>query len=358
MGSNLNIRKAVLGLSGGVDSTAAALLLKENGFSVTAAYLDVFGNNQQGRGQAEKTARQLGIDIVTSDVSKEFGELIITDFCAEYMRGRTPSPCVICNPLVKFKALLKIANDIGARFIATGHYAGVTESEGNYFVKKAKNNKKDQSYMLYRLDQEALSRLILPLGEFETKGETRNFVSEKGIENSALRDSQEICFIPPDTHYADFIKEQGYDVFGGEFVDIYGNTIGRHGGIQNFTVGQRKNLGITFGKPVFVVNIDGETNRVTLGASEDLLKCEVFSKNNWFSGNDSEKIPEKYEGAEVTAKVRYTSFPAEAVISASDAGIVRSVFKTAQRAVTPGQSIVFYDGDIVIGGGVIDKAAP
>lgn len=308
---------------------------------------------------ALEIAKQLDIDLISLDVSREFNSTVISKFCGDYMSGRTPNPCIICNPDIKFKNLLKAADEQGAFFIATGHYAAVIYDggEGRYFVGKAANRKKDQSYMLYRLGQDALSRSIFPLGEFSSKEAVREYVSGKGIKNSDLKDSQEICFLPRGARYTEYLESRGFNGEKGDFLDVNNNVIGVHNGIFNYTVGQRKNLGMTFGKPMFVVKIDAENNSVTLGGGEDLFSASVVSKSNFFSGADCGEIPESYDGLSVCAKVRYASVPAEAVISRLDENTVRTVFKTPQRAATPGQSIVFYDGAKVIGGGVISSCS-
>jgi len=350
-------QRVTVGLSGGVDSTAAALLLKEKGYEVIGVYIDVTGEDSKGRGEALKVAEKLGIALSFADVSKEFSKVVIADFGGEYMKGRTPNPCVICNPLIKFKSLLNAAEEHGASFIATGHYANVIydESEGCYFIKKAGNEKKDQSYMLYRLGRDALSRLILPLGRFKTKDEVRGYVGENCIGNADARDSQEICFLPDGVNYVDYLKSLNYSTGEGEFVDSDYKVIGRHKGIVNYTVGQRKNLGMSFGRPMFVVKIDSEKNRVVLGNSEELFSREVISKHNFFTKSGSGEMPEEYDRIIVAAKARYASDVSEAVIKRIDSDTVKTVFKKPQRAVTPGQSIVFYDGDKVIGGGIISK---
>jgi tRNA-specific 2-thiouridylase len=349
-------QKVVLGFSGGVDSTAAALLLIDKGWEVTGVYLDVLGNNPKGENDAREIADDLGIDMVSIDVSKEFSEVVISNFCSEYMKGRTPNPCIICNPEIKFKYLLKAADECGAYFIATGHYANIfySKDEDCCFISKAKSAKKDQSYMLYRLNGSVLSRLMFPLGDFGTKEEVRNFVDSKGIKNAEKKDSQEICFIPEGIHYVSYLTSRGWPIEKGQFVNSAGETMGTHQGIPNYTIGQRKHLGMTFGKPVFVVKLDDENNKVVLGTQEELFSNKVVSKHNWFHINDGNIMPSMYEGMKVEAKVRYAAPPSEAIINKMDEDTVCAVFTEAQRAITPGQSIVFYDGDKVIGGGIID----
>ena len=203
----LKKNKVLLGLSGGVDSTSAALLLKEKGFEVYGYYFDVMGNNETGKKEAQEVADQLGIELITEDVSSEFEEKIIGNFIDEYLSGRTPNPCVVCNPLIKFKKLIECADRLGIYFIATGHYCRIVADgkTGNFYVRKAANAKKDQSYMLYRLGQDVLKRLIFPLGEFLDKDEIRSLARENNLQNADKKDSQEICFIP-NNDYGNFIQ--------------------------------------------------------------------------------------------------------------------------------------------------------
>jgi tRNA-specific 2-thiouridylase len=364
MTDNLDMQKVVVGLSGGVDSTAAALLLKREKFDVIGVFIDVLGNNETGKQNARELAEKLAIELIYVDVSKEFDDIVISNFCNEYMKGRTPNPCILCNPTVKFKSLLKIADEKEAYYIATGHYANTAydDTENRYFVSKAKSLKKDQSYMLYRLNSGVLSRLKLPLGNFESKEDVRIFVGELGFKNAEQKDSQEICFIPESMHYIDFLISRGYKIKEGEFVNSVGEKLGVHKGVPNYTIGQRKHLGMAFGKPMFVVELDGRNNKVTLGEHDELLKNQVFSTNNYFSSNmgdcvNSEIsgiIPENYIGKTIQAKVRYAAAPQEATLHKVDDDMIRTVFEKPQRAVAPGQSIVFYDGDKVIGGGIIN----
>ncbi|MCL1810172.1 MAG: tRNA 2-thiouridine(34) synthase MnmA [Clostridiales bacterium] len=349
-----NKQKAAVGFSGGVDSTAAAMILKSKGYEVTGVFLDVLGDGS-GAEEAREAARQIGIELACVDVSGEFSKTVISNFCSEYMKGRTPNPCTICNPRIKFKHLLAVADEIGAGCVATGHYAKAAydSEEGCFFVYRAKSAAKDQSYMLYRLGSQFLHRLTFPLGDFASKEEVRGFLGSEGIGTAKKKDSQEICFLPPGTHYADYLASCGFSSEEGDFVDIGGNVIGRHRGALRYTVGQRKNLGMTFGKPMFVVSIDSGRNRVTLGGNEELFSKEVFSQLNFFTRSGSGKMPEGLNGYAVEAKIRYSAKPAEAVVTEFDEDTVKTVFKEPQRAAAPGQSIVFYSGGKVVGGGVI-----
>ncbi len=344
--------RVLLGLSGGVDSTAAVLMLKKKGFEVIGYYFDVLGNNAEGLKLAESVAKQLEIEFISESVAPEFDKEIIENFCSEYMCGRTPNPCVICNPKIKFRKLVEAADSVGAYYIATGHYARVIESGGKFFVRKGVNERKDQSYMLYRLSQDILSRLILPLGEIDDKEKIRELAREHNMTNAEASDSQEICFIDDSyADYEDFLKQRGYSFKTGNFVDKDGKVLGKHKGLGCYTIGQRKGLGIALGKPAFVTEINPKNNTVVLGENSDLFRTDVFSEDNILT--DPEMVIPK-EGLHVKAKIRYAAKPANAVIKLIDGGkCIHASFDEAQRAITPGQSIVFYRDDIVIGGGFI-----
>lgn len=346
----------LLGLSGGVDSTAAALLLKEKGYKVTGLFLDVMGNRGSDVNVAEAVAGQLCIDFLYKDVSKQFNEDVIQYFCRAYVEGITPNPCVQCNPLVKFNVLTKTADELGISWIATGHYARIfnNSNEEPYFIYKARSFEKDQSYMLYRLDQDVLSRLLLPLGELKSKEEVRELVKEKGITNSETKDSQEICFIK-NHDYTDYIINKGYENKPGDFLNMDGKVIGQHKGIIHYTIGQRKNLGQTFGKPKYVVQITPLDNTVTLGDYRDLFKTTVYATEPLFTAfpHVSDVLPNKYRERMLQAKIRYAAPAAEARVNQEIGKSLQIHFREPQRAVTPGQSIVFYDGEKLIGGAII-----
>ena len=412
--TSMKKNKVVLGLSGGVDSTAAALILKEKGYEVTGLYFDVFGGSpksEEGRVKAETAAEQLGIKFIYRDLSDEFREKVIGNFCSEYSCGRTPNPCIVCNPDVKFRVLLETADQEGAQYIATGHYAGTYHDEATdtWFIRRAANEAKDQSYMLYRLGQEVVSRLLLPLNDVDDKEKIRDIARKNDMKNAEAKDSQEICFIEADDNYKDFLMRRGYETPEGEFVDAQGNVLGCHKGIMNYTIGQRKGLGIALGKPAFVTAIDGAKNQVVLGDNADLFKTEVCSSGNVVFGVRTDAAAEKgspaaaeaeasgiacavgsdisdeiacaaayggtmagsggkngqvcqmipdelkaWLGDGIRAKIRYAAKPAEAAVTLLYDGRIMASFSEPQRAPTPGQSIVFYKGDLVIGGGFID----
>lgn len=351
-------KKVILGLSGGVDSTTAALLLKEQGMEVIGFYFDVLGTNREGEEAARKLAERLSIDFVSMDVSKQFSEIVIENFCNEYACGRTPNPCVICNPTIKFRKLLQIADERGAYYIATGHYAQVEQDpvNGLYYITKGVNQKKDQSYMLYRLGQDVLSRLLLPLGGIACKEDTRRIARSYELPNAEASDSQEICFIDESVEsYERFLFHRNAVGKKGNFIDQHGNVLGEHRGISCYTVGQRKGLGIALGKPAFVTKIDAESGDITLGDNDSLFRGEVYSYNNFFAETSGSGFPDTCSNKlSVSAKIRYAAKAADAVVEKISNGRLLTTFDEPQRAPTPGQSIVFYQGDRVIGGGFIE----
>lgn len=351
--SDLCEKRIILGLSGGVDSTAAALILKKQGYEVIGLYFNVLSgfclnhkrNTERGLKKAENAARQLGIRLIYRDMSDEFDKTVVSNFCNEYMNGRTPNPCVICNPEIKFKALTEAADEEGAKYIATGHYADtwMDPETGTWFIKKAANESKDQSYMLYRLSQSVISRLILPLNKYADKEEVRALARMARITNSEDKDSQEICFIDKEDTYLEFLKRKGYNDSAGSFIDADGNFLGKHRGVSAYTVGQRKGLGITLGYPAFVTKIDAGNKTISLGKNESLFSNYVKCTGNILCKRESE----------VYAKIRYAAKPAKAHLTFEENDVITAEFDEPQRAATPGQSLVFYKDGLVIGGGFI-----
>ncbi|HHW61861.1 MAG TPA: tRNA 2-thiouridine(34) synthase MnmA [Syntrophomonadaceae bacterium] len=337
------MRVAVL-MSGGVDSTAAALLLLQQGyevFGITMVHMD------DGVGEeAARAAADLGIQHHIIDLHSVFQETVVQYFCQEYERGRTPNPCVMCNEQIKFGILLQAALDLGADKVATGHYARVEfdVEKHCYHLKKGKDPQKDQSYFLYRLQQQQLARILFPLGNY-LKEEVREFAQRHSLEASAARESQEICFIPDD--YRAFIRPR-VSYQAGSFIDRKGKRLGSHQGIPFYTIGQRRGLGISAGRPVYVTRIDARHNQIVLGDEEDLYTSIVRSEHNSFvyPQIDSKMV-------QVTAKIRYAAREKPAVLSHICDDVWELVFDEAQRAVTPGQSVVYYQGEYVLGGGII-----
>lgn len=354
MGRSLDKKKVILGLSGGVDSATAALLLQKQGYEVTGLYFDVSRENIEGRRAAEQAANELGIPFLYENVHDSFEKTVVENFCGEYLAGRTPNPCVVCNPGIKFQTLIKAADQEGAFHIATGHYARtVYTPETGWTIRQAASEKKDQSYMLYRLPASVIERLLLPLANMEDKEAARKIARKEGMFNAEAKDSQEICFLGDNENYVDFIRNRGFQIQEGEFINKKGEVLGRHKGLLYYTIGQRKGLGITFGKPVFVTRMDPAAGTVELGEQEDLFSREVICAGSFFPSSGNETMPAFLEGRQIKAKIRYAAKPAAARIESLADGRIKTIFETPQRAATPGQSIVFYAGDQVVGGGFI-----
>jgi len=356
-------KRVVVGMSGGVDSSVAAYLLKEQGYEVIGVTMKHFDDDDEDFTQREggccslssvedarRVADKLGIPFYVLNFKDSFKEKVIDNFIDEYIEGRTPNPCIQCNKHIKFDEFLIRAKEIGADYVATGHYAKIEKNEdGRYILIKADDDTKDQTYALYNFTQEQLSQTLMPCGDY-TKVRIREIAKEIGLAVHNKKDSEEICFIPDNNHGKYISKARPRDVKEGNFVDKNGNVLGKHKGIVYYTIGQRKGLGIALGKPVYVTAINPKTNEVVLGPEEDVFKKELISKENNFIVFD--KLEKEIT---VQAKVRYSARPAEATISPLADGRVKVSFKERQRAITKGQSVVFYDGNIVVGGGIIEE---
>ncbi len=348
----MKTEKVAIGMSGGVDSSVAAALLMRQGYEVLGITMILWENDETNADDARHVCDRLGIKHYTVDFREQFKKDVIDYFVAEYQNGRTPNPCIMCNRFLKFDAMQSFAQSLGADKIATGHYAKIEydESTGRYSLKQAKSCEKDQTYALYSLTQKQLSKTLMPLGVVESKAETRKLAAELGFDTASKSDSMEICFIP-DKDYARFIRNySGKKCETGDFVDAEGNILGRHNGIINYTIGQRKGLGIAFGKPMFVTKIDAATNSVVLGEKGTEFSEELTATKLNFMPFD--RLEDKIK---VLAKVRYSAKPAAALVIPVSEDEVRVVFDTPQRAVTPGQAVVFYSKEnmSVIGGGII-----
>lgn len=342
--------RVLLGMSGGLDSTYAAHELLSEGHTVEGAVLRMHGYTDIQ--SAVESAESLGIPLHVIDCREEFEKNVVSNFLSEYPKGRTPNPCVICNSSVKFSELLAYADKNGFDFIATGHYAGVVKREYKgkalYTLSSAKDTKKDQTYVLWRLSQDILSRLILPLAESE-KADVKEKASQMSLKAAQREESQEICFIP-DGDYASFIEQRTEPARHGSFVDEDGNVLGEHQGIIRYTVGQRKGLGIAMGTRVFITKIDPQSNEITL-SKNDSYRDEIFISDMNFVGICEPDIDEEIE---LCVKVRYLAPRVKCILKylGDHRALVR--LSVPQRAVTPGQSAVFYDGSLLAAGGFID----
>ncbi len=360
-------KKVVVGMSGGVDSSVAAWLLKEQGYDVTGVTMQIWQEEdpviQEEQGgccglsaveDARRVAASLGIPYYVMNFRKEFKRCVIDYFLDEYLHGRTPNPCIACNRYVKWESLLERSLMTGADYIATGHYARIDRlPNGRYSLRTSQTGAKDQTYALYNLTQEQLKHTLMPVGEY-TKDEIRKMAGDIGLRVADKPDSQDICFVP-DGDYASYImknaaEEDREKIMPGNFVLSDGTVVGRHKGIIHYTVGQRKGLGIALGYPAFVLAIRPETNEVVLGPHEESLSYQVRAdKVNFMS------VVDLTEKKRVWAKIRYNHKGAWCTVEKTKEDEILCTFEEAQRAVTPGQAIVLYDGDYVLGGGTIMK---
>ena len=358
-------KRVVVAMSGGVDSSVAAYLLAEQGYEVIGVTMRLFAVTDENAARlnrsccsiedvddARDVCRAIGAKHYFMNFEKEFKKYVVDYFVSEYERGRTPHPCLACNDKLKFEFLLRRAKFMDADFVATGHYARIEQHEDEWHLMRGADPSKDQSYVLFTLGQEQLSQLLLPIGEFD-KDEIRRIASEAGLPVADKPDSQDICFIPSGDYKA-FVEPRLTVVTPGDIVDSAGTVLAQHDGVHRFTVGQRKGLPLPGGspRPIFVTDIDPDEGRVTVGFAEELLRHRLAAGGvKWVSGIAPE------DGVRVEARIRYHGADIPAIVR-SDGDEIIVEFESPQRAITPGQAVVFYDGDRVLGGGMIDRALP
>ena len=345
--------RVLLGMSGGVDSSVSAILLKEQGYDVIGMTLELYGGtccNTDAVMGAKAICNSIGIPHFTYNLKDEFKCRVIDNFIDEYSNQRTPNPCIECNKYMKFGAMYEKAQEMGCDYIATGHYAKMEYSENykQYVLKKAKNLKKDQSYVLYNMPRNLLGKVLFPLGDFESKEDVRKIAKQHSLEVASKPDSEDICFIT-DGNYKRFLEDNS-DIkpMAGNIVNRQGEILGKHNGLYNYTIGQRKGLGISYRAPLFVLGFNKDKNELIVGEEHELYRKEMKV------GSVNLLLMDKLnEPMDVTVKIRYSSKPAEAIINQTEDGNIQVIFKEPQRGITPGQSAVFYTDDVVIGGGKI-----
>ena len=341
-------KNVIVGISGGVDSAAALITLQQEGYNITGCYVQMLDNTENDKNTAEELCKNLHIPFIHVNAVNDFKTYVSDRFCRDYCSGKTPNPCVLCNPLVKFKYLLSAADSCNAGFIATGHYAKINHDDGIYCVGISDNIKKDQSYMLYSLPQSILKRLLLPIGNNE-KSKNRELVKSFGLSVYNSKDSQDICFVP-DGNYIDFIHSHGFHGPSGSVLSPEGSFLRRHDGIEYFTVGQRKGLSGSYPGPIFVKEID------PCGDIKTSRSDGLFSSNALVEETVINPLFYKRQDSVLYAKVRYSSSMTECTVDHDRVDNLILHFRDPVRAITPGQSAVIYSGNDIIAGGIIKKA--
>ena len=355
------MKKAMIAMSGGVDSSVAAWLMKRDGYDCMGVTMRLFAGEDscERKGHtccslddvedARSVARQLGIPYFVFNFTEDFGTQIMDRFVCAYENGFTPNPCIDCNRYMKFEKLMKRAKELDYDYVVTGHYARIEEQDGKFLLKKAIDEKKDQSYVLYQLTQHQLAHLLLPVGDYD-KPAIRDKAREAGLDNADKGDSQDICFVP-DGDYVTFLQRQGLTLTPGDFLDEAGRVLGRHRGLPCYTIGQGKGLGVAVGRHVYVLEKDRDRNAIVLGDDAALYASSLLASHvNWISG----QIPAA--PVRCAAKTRYSQVETPCTAYPLPDGGLRVVFDQPQRAITAGQAVVLYDGDEVLGGGTIEKS--